>query len=169
MSARPTVDRRDGLVVLTLHEREVQVLHWVFTDLGRMLTDGSSVDAVTQRLYPRAYLDPTEESAEAQWQDQAHDEIVEARLTALTEVVRWLDTAAPIPEEADTREIVLGEEQTAQWIGVVNDARLAVGTALEVTPEWDFDLVDPDVPNYELHTLYAWMTQLLGELLASLG
>lgn len=169
MTARRTVDRRDGLVVLTLHEREVQVLQWVFTDLARMLTDGSSVDAVTKRLYPRAYLDPTEESAEAQWQDLAHDEIVEARLTALTEVVGGLDAAAPVADEAEIREIVLGEEQTGQWIGVLNDARLAVGTALEITPEWDFDEIDPDVPNYELHTLYAWMTQLLGELLTSLG
>ena len=34
---------------------------------------------------------------------------------------------------------------------------------------WDFDLIDPDVPNYELHTLYAWMTQLLGALLGAAG
>jgi hypothetical protein len=167
VSERPTVDRRDGVVVLTLHEREVQVLHWVFADLARMLTDGSRVDVVTQRLYPRAYLDPTEEAAEAEWQELAHDEIVEARLTAMTEVVRALDAAAPVPDVPEAREIVLGEEQTAHWIGVLNDARLAIGTALEVTAEWDFDLIDPDVPNYELHTLYAWMTQLLGALLAA--
>ena len=48
---------------------------------------------------------------------------------------------------------MLDDEQVAHWIGVLNDARLAVGTALEVTAEWDFDALDPDVPNYELHTL----------------
>ena len=132
-----------------------------------MLTDGSSVDAVTQRLFPRAYLDPTEEAAEAEWQELAHDDIVEARLTAMTDVVRSLDAAAPVRGIPDAREIVLGEEQTAHWIGVLNDARLAVGTALEVTAEWDFDLIDPDVPNYELHTLYAWMTRALGVLLGA--
>ena len=167
MSERPTVDRRDGSIVLTLHEREIQVLQWVFSDLGRMLTDGSSVDAVTQRLFPRAYLDPTEEAAEAQWQDLVHDELVESRLTAMTEVVRSLDAAAPVPGSPGVREIVLGEEQAAQWIGVLNDARLAVGTALEVTADWDFDALDPDDPSYELHALYAWMTQLLGALLAA--
>jgi hypothetical protein len=168
MSERPTIARRDGFVVLTLHKREVQVLHWVFTDLGRMVTDGSSVDAVTRRLYPRAYLDPTEEAAETEWQDLAHDEIVDARLTAMTEVMRGLDAAVAIPDEPGAREIVLDEAQTAHWVGVLNDARLAVGTALEITPEWDFDEIDPEVPNYELHTLYAWMTQLLGGLLAAL-
>ena len=47
-----------------------------------MLADGSSVDAVTQRLFPRAYLDPTEEEAESQWQELVHDDLVEARLDA---------------------------------------------------------------------------------------
>jgi hypothetical protein len=169
MSERPTIARRDAFVVLTLHEREVQVLHWVFTDLGRMVTDGSTVDKVTRRLFPRAYLDPTEEAAETEWQDLAHDEIVDARLSAMTEVMRGLDAAVPIPDEPGAREIVLDDEQIAHWIGVLNDARLAVGTALEITPEWDFDDIDPDVPNYELHTLYAWMTQLLGGLLAAIA
>ena len=61
----------------------------------------------------------------------------------------------------------MGEEQAAQWIGVLNDARLAVGTALDITPEWEFDALDPDDPSYELHALYAWMTELLGALLAA--
>jgi hypothetical protein len=134
-----------------------------------MLTDGSTVDEVSRRLFPRAYLDPTEEEAEAEWQQLAHDDIVETRLTAMTEVMRGLDGAVAVPRVPGAREIVLDAEQTAHWIGVINDARLAVGTALEITPEWDFDLVDPEVPNYELHTLYAWMTQLLGGLLASLS
>jgi hypothetical protein len=164
-----TVDRRDGFVVLTLHEREVQVLQWVFSDLGRMLTDGSSINAVTQRLYPRAYLDPTEEEAENQWQDLVHDDLVESRLTAMTEVVRGLDAAAPVPEYDGAREVLLDVEQAEQWIRVLNDARLAVGTALEVTPEWDLDRIDPADPKFELHALYAWMTQLLGALLAVQG
>jgi Domain of unknown function (DUF2017) len=169
VNERRTVDRRHGLVVLTLHEREVQVLQWVFSDLGRMLTDGSSMDAVTQRLYPRAYLDPTEEAAENQWQELVHDDLVESRLTAMTEVVRGLDAAAPIPDYDGAREVLLDHEQAAQWIRVLNDARLAVGTALEVTPDWDLDHVDPADPNFELHALYAWMTQLLGALLAVQG
>ena len=167
MSDRRTVARRDGSVVLTLHEREIQVLQWVFSDLGRMLSDGSSVDVVAQRLFPRAYLDPTEEAAEHQWQELVHDDLVEIRLAAMTEVVRSLDTAAPVRGMAGAREMVLGEELAAHWIGVLNDARLAVGTALDVTAEWDFDALDPDDPSYEMHALYAWMTELLGAVLAA--
>jgi hypothetical protein len=164
---RPTVDRRHGVVVLTLHEREMQVLQWVFSDLGRMLSDGSTVDVVTQRLFPRAYLDPTEEAAEAQWQELVHDDIVESRLTAMTEVVRSLDSAVPVRATRGVRELTLDDALIAHWIGVLNDARLAVGTAVNVTAEWDFDAIDPDAPSYELHALYAWMTELLGALLAA--
>ncbi len=162
---RATVARREGSVVLTLLDREIQVLQWVFNDLGRMLSNGSSVDAVTQRLYPRAYLDPTEEESEAQWQELVHDDLVESRLTAMTDVVRSLDRAVPVDEIPGALEIVLGEDETANWVRVLNDARLAVGTALGVTAEWDFDLLDPEGPNYEMHALYAWMTELLGALL----
>jgi hypothetical protein len=166
---RPTVDRRDGSIVLTLHEREVQVLQWVFSDLGRMLSDDSSVDVVTQRLFPRAYLDPTEEAAENQWQAVVHGDLVETRLGAMTDVVRSLDAAQPVRGMKGVRELVLGEDLTAHWIGVLNDARLAVGTALNVTPEWDFDALETEDPSYELHALYAWMTELLGALLGAVG
>lgn len=153
--------------MLTLHVREVEVLQTVFADLGRMLGDRSSVDVVTQRLFPRAYLDPTEEDAERHWQELVHDDLVESRLTAMTDVVRSLDSALPARGMRDGRELVLGEALVAHWIGVLNDARLAVGTALNVTAEWDFDALNPDDPSYELHALYAWMTELLGALLAA--
>jgi uncharacterized protein DUF2017 len=164
VSRRPTVDRRGGSIVLTLHPNEVQVLQWVFGDLGRMLSDGSNDDAVTQRLFPRAYLDPTEEESEAQWQEMVHDDLVDMRMTAMTDVVRSLDNATPISGRVEARELVLDDDQAAHWMTVLNDARLAVGTALEVTPEWDFNEIDPADPSYELHALYAWMTELLSAL-----
>jgi len=167
VAERPTVDRRGSSVVLTLHVREVEVLQTVFADLGRMFSDHSSVDVVTQRLFPRAYLDPTEEDAERHWQELVHDDLVESRLTSMTDVVRSLDSALPVRGMRDGRELVLGDALVAHWIGVLNDARLAVGTALNVTAEWDFDALDPDDPSYELHALYAWMTELLGALLAA--
>ena len=167
MSERPTVTRRSGSVVLTLLDREIQVLQWVLSDLGRMLTDGSRIDSVTERLFPRAYLDPTEEQSEAEWQEVVHDDLVESRLAAMTDVIRSLDGAVVLPDVPGAREVVLADEPVENWIRVLNDARLAVGTALGVTPEWDFDALAPSEPAYEMHALYAWMTELLGALLAA--
>jgi hypothetical protein len=169
VSRRATVRLRDGAVVLTLLPAEVQVLQWVFSDLGRMLAGESGVDAVTKRLFPRAYLDPTAEEAEAQWQDMVHDELVELRLEALAEVMRSLDRGVELPGRDGAREIVLEAEPTQHWLTVLNDARLAVGTALDVTPEWDFEALDPEDANYQLHAVYAWMTELLSALLGAVA
>ena len=65
--------------------------------------------------------------------------------------------------------MVLGDELTAHWIGVLNDARLAVGTALNVTADWAFEALDPDDPGYELHALYAWMTRAPGRAALGVG
>jgi hypothetical protein len=167
VSRRAIVTRRRGAVVLTLLPAEVQVLQWVFGDLGRTVSGESGLDAVTKRLFPRAYLDPTAEDAEAQWQELVHDELVEARLAALADVVQSLDRAVELPGRDAAREVVLDGEQTEHWMTVLNDARLAVGTALDVTPEWDFGALDRSDPNYELHAVYAWMTELLSALLGA--
>ena len=164
MSRHATVARRGDAVVLTLLPAEVQVLQWVFSDLGRMLSGESGVDAVTKRLFPHAYLDPTAEQAEAQWQEMVHDELVEARLAATTDVMQSLDNAVSVPGRDDARELVLDTERAARWLTVLNDARLAVGTALDVTPEWDFAALEPTDPDYELQAVYAWMTELLSAL-----
>ena len=50
------VTRRDSALILRLHEREVQVLQWVFADLGRVLAEGPDADAVTKRNYSRVRL-----------------------------------------------------------------------------------------------------------------
>ena len=91
--------------------------------LERRRRDAAAVPARVPRSRPRR-------QAESQWQALVHDDLVESRLTAMTEVVRSLDAAAPVRGLRGAREIVLGDEQAAQWIGVLNDARLAVGTAL---------------------------------------
>ncbi len=77
------VARRGSTFLLRLHDREVQVLQWVFADLERLLEEGAGSDPVTQRLFPRAYLDPTEERAESEWQSLAHGDLVASRRSAL--------------------------------------------------------------------------------------
>src|SRR5262249_19076875 len=97
-------------------------------------------------------------------QEMVHDELVETRIAALNDVVRSLDDAVVLPGRDEARELVLDAERTARWLTVLNDARLAVGTALDVTQDWDFAAHNPRDPDYELPAVYAWMTELLAEL-----
>lgn len=163
------VVRRGASFVLRLHEREVQVLQWVFTDLSRLLGDEAGVDRVSQRLFPRAYLDPTEESAESQWQALTHGELVDGRRAGLAAVVTDLGATMSSAGRDGLLEVVLDPERFELWLGVLNDARLALGTALEVTAETDFDAIEPDDPRFEPAMVYDWMTHLLGALLATVS
>ncbi len=163
------VARRGSTLLLRLHGREVQVLQWVFADLERMLVEGAGSDAVTERLFPRAYLDPTEEHAESEWQSMVHDDLVEQRRSALARVTGAL-AATPEPANADGMcEVVLDEEQAEVWLNVLNDARLAFGTALDVTADTDLGAIEPDDPRAEGYAVYDWLTHLLAAVLGALS
>ena len=159
------VVRRGSTLLLRLHEREVQVLRWVFADLERLLEEGVGSDPVTQRLFPRAYLDPTEENAESEWQSVVHGELVEGRRSTLGVVVLGLDGAQATAGRSGMREVALDEARAEQWLGVLNDARLAFGTALGVTADTDLEALEPDDPRAEGYALYDWLTHLVAALL----
>ncbi len=55
---------------------------------------------------------------------------------------------------------VLSEAEALAWIGALNDMRLVLGTALDITE--DQPLVDPSDPNYEGHVIYDLLTFLQG-------
>jgi hypothetical protein len=162
------VARRGSKLLLRLHERETQVLQWVFTDLERLLEGESASDAVTQRLFPRAYLDPTEESAESEWQSLVHGDLVETRRSALGEVTRALG-AATETSTGGMREVMLDEEHAELWMTVLNDARLAFGTALDVTADTDLEEIESDDPRAEGYAVYDWLTHLLAALLGAMS
>jgi hypothetical protein len=162
------VATRGSTLLLRLHEREVQVLEWVFADLERLLGQGGN-DPVTQRLFPRAYLDPTEEGAEAEWQSLVHGDLVDGRRAALAVVGHGLDSASLMAGGSRMREVTLGAADAEQWLGVLNDARLAFGTALGVTADTDLEGLSPDDPRAEGYAVYDWLTHLVVALLGALS
>ena len=53
-------------------------------------------------------------------------------------------------------------------LGVLNDARLALGTQLGVTEDTDLADARPDDPATYRFAVYAWLTQLEGDLIDTL-
>ena len=121
---------------------------------------------VTDRLFPRAYLDPTEEEAEQEWQSLVHDDLAQARTDALAATVAELRDA-PRVSRGDV-EVALDEEAAMRWCLVLNDARLMLGTALEVRDdeELEFDEHDPRAAGADLYHL---LTNLQGQLIEVLA
>jgi len=159
-------ERSGGNVVVRLEPLEAETLVAVAADLRTVLEAGAADDPVAQRLFPRAYLDPTEEAAEDQWQSLVQPDLLRTRLDALAAVTGALRSATP--NRKGLLEIVLDEAAEAQWLGVLNDARLALGTALDLTEETEFDDFTADDPRRGPFLLYSALTALEGELIEAL-
>ena len=166
--ARRFRGKGDGLVV-TLEPAELELLRQLPAQLGALLTGASDEsgahDPVVQRLFPRAYLDPTEEAAEVEWQSLVHSDLVKERLAALELVTATLEHAT---ERRSRFEIALTADETQAWLGVLNDARLAFGIRLDVTEATDLEAVAPDDPEASAYAVYGWLTYLQGELVDAL-
>jgi len=139
--------------------------------LSELLDDAGDPagDTVLNRLFPRAYLDPTEEKAEEDWQRFAHDDLVATKHTALATVIRTLDVGRDATQAGSHLQMSLTEEEATAWLSVLNDARLALGTRLEVTEEMDLTGVDPDDPDSAPYAVYWWLGLLEEELVDALS
>lgn len=160
---------RQQVVEATLDDTEAGVLVQLCRDLAGVVSGEpgreAAGDPVVERLYPRAYLDPTEEQAESEWQRLVHDDLVTARRRAL-EVVE-LSLAKGEAERGRVR-IELSVEEAEAWLSVLNDARLTLGIRLEVTEELDPMSVDPDDPLAAAYSVYWWLGLMEEDLVAAL-
>ncbi len=152
--------RRDGAVTLRLLPDEAQLLVQVFGELRAML-DGAPDDPVMQRLFPTAYLDPTEEAREHEYQVLAHASLLRTRLDSLAELLAALE---PIARGTKRVELVLDDDQVGRWMGVLNDVRLALGVAIDIDEDVDPDDYELDDPRRIGVEVYALLTWFFGEL-----
>ncbi|MFF0084571.1 DUF2017 domain-containing protein [Streptomyces canus] len=150
--------------------------------LAELFADGPSEppsDPVLKRLFPDAYSDPegTPQAKEAEEQ-RAHssefrrytenDLRTGKRENALA-VVRSLDALNSAGEGGAVLKLSTGESQ--QWLGALNDLRLAIGSRLDITDEEDTDLLyrlpDED-PRKPMVMAYLWLGGLQETLVATL-
>ena len=54
----------DGQLVVTLLAGEAAILKMILTEIRKLIAEPEADNAATQRLFPRAYLDPTAEESE---------------------------------------------------------------------------------------------------------
>ena len=165
MSRRFT--RRGEALLLSLSPPERELLaSWIPEQLRAVYSEDAGDASARQRLFPVAYLDPTEEDAESEWQALVHPELLRSRLEALAQVVGALDGAEPGRRGALVVE--LGPDEVPALLGVLNDARLALGTVLGVTDDTEISELDPGDPSAHAAAVYVWLTHLEGELVDTL-
>jgi hypothetical protein len=152
----------DDTLVLVLDPDEAQLLAMLPNELQEVF-DSPLSDPAAERLFPRAYLDPTEEEAEAEWRAMVHPDLLRQRLDSLSTVRASLERATPAGEWIET---ALTPDEVQAWLGVLNDARLMLGTRLAITEAEP--LIEPTDPKAGSYALYYWLTSLQTDLVDQL-
>lgn len=117
-------------------------------------------DPVSARLFPDAYRDDDEAAGDFR-------RFTEGELRAVKSANAEA-LLASLPEGGGTA--VLDEETTAAWLGALNDARLALGTALDVDENTSYELatLEVDDPRAQRLLVYLWLGELQDSLLVVL-
>ncbi|MEU6376950.1 DUF2017 domain-containing protein [Streptomyces sp. NPDC046909] len=150
--------------------------------LAELFAEGPSeppADPVLRRLFPDAYSDPegTPEAKEAEEQRAyssefrryTENDLRAGKRDSALAVIRTLDALSPVDDGGAV--LKLSVEESKQWLGALNDLRLAIGSRLEITDEEDTDLLyrlpDED-PRKPMVMAYLWLGGLQETLVTTL-
>lgn len=155
----------EGRVEAIFEQGEMALLRSL-PEQGRELLQLDGGD-VSGRLFPRAYLDPTEEPAEREWQRLMHADLLRGKLEALGALEASLDRGEVV--RGGRVRVELESEETHAWLSALNDLRLAMGVMLEVGEDLDIAAVDPADPRAPGLHLYGWLTWVQGDLVETVS
>ncbi|MCP3912922.1 MAG: DUF2017 family protein [Actinomycetia bacterium] len=142
--------RADGRFDVLMADGAKAVLRSLTPTLRSLVT--SEEDAV-RRLFPTAY--PDDPQRDAGYQVFARQELIEKRLANLEALEETLD------------DETIDEETLAFWMGTLNDLRLVLGTALDVTEDED-PVIDPSEPDDVPKAIYHVLGVMLEEVVVAL-
>lgn len=154
---RPPVERvGDDRLRLRLGGAERRILGSVLAELRDALGDGAAAapGGPLARLFPPAFPDDAE--AEASYRELVGRDLLEGRRERLAVVEATLDAAT------------LDVAQATAWLGVLNDLRLAIGTALGVEEDEGPALTEPDDPGAVQAAIFAWLGWLVAAFVEAL-
>jgi hypothetical protein len=149
------VTKRGGLR-MRLHGGEAALLAKLLEELMVVVRAEIADDPVRARLYPAAYAD---EAAAAEFRSLTESGLQQERVQRIQDCAEDLATHAP--------DIPIADDAGDRWLRVLNDMRLALGTQLGVTEDWDHD-VDPDDPEQLSQATYLWLTGVQDSLVRAL-
>ncbi|MFL4904411.1 DUF2017 domain-containing protein [Streptomyces sp. MMS24-I2-30] len=151
--------------------------------LAELFTEGPSeppADPVLRRLFPDAYGDPgrtadsparaaEQEASSAEFRRYTENDLRAGKRENALAVIRALDALAATGEGGAV--LKLSPEESRQWLGALNDLRLAIGSRLEITDEDDTELLyrlSDDDPRKPMVMAYLWLGGLQETLVSTL-
>jgi Domain of unknown function (DUF2017) len=141
-----------GELLLRLPEHERALLREVAARTRARLADES--DPALRRLFPSAYEDP---EREREYRQLTRGQLASGRERALDVLQSTVDRPSLSRDEADA------------WLRALNDARLVLGTELDVREDLDWDAIGPDDPRALDHAVYGYLTWIQEQLVDAAG
>jgi hypothetical protein len=152
--------------------------------LAELFAEGPSeppADPVLKRLFPDAYSDPEatpgpkaaeeQRAYSSEFRRYTENDLRAGKRDNALAVVRSLDALSAASAGEGGAVLKLSPEESQQWLGALNDLRLAIGSRLEITDEDDTDLLyrlpDED-PRKPMVMAYLWLGGLQETLVATL-
>jgi hypothetical protein len=160
--------RRNGRqCVATFAVDEVRVLRKVADEVVTLLTDGfDHGDPVVDRLFPDIYPDRPEDSAE--FRRYTEGDLKTGKIDQAGAILAALPSDGP-------GEVRLDAETAEAWLRAINDARLAMGTRLDIRADTELGdelddavLHDPASSRVFQLSVYAYLGYLQESLLNAL-
>lgn len=151
--------------------------------LAELFAEGPSEppsDPVLKRLFPDAYTDPEEQpptareaeerkAYSAEFRRYTENDLRAGKRDNALAVIRSLDELTSAGDGGAV--LKLSPQESQQWLGALNDLRLAIGSRLDITDEDDTDLLyrlpDED-PRKPMVMAYLWLGGLQETLVATL-
>jgi hypothetical protein len=156
--------RHGSRCVATFAPDEVRVLRKVASEIVALMRDGfDPTDPVVERLFPDVYPELPGDSAE--FRRYTESDLKSAKIDQAGAIL------AALPEDG-RGEVRLDGEEAECWLRAINDARLAMGTRLEITGDTDIAdelddavLHDPASSRVFQLSVYAYLGYLQESLL----
>ena len=154
MSYQSRIDRtRSGEIRIRLPEHERALLRDVAARTRARLSAGDE-DPALRRLFPPAYADP---EREREYLELTRGQLVTGRERALEVLEATVDNASLSTAEADA------------WLRALNDARLVLGTELDVQENLDWDTIGRDDPRALEYAVYGYLSWIQEQLVEAAG
>ncbi|MCI0686299.1 MAG: DUF2017 domain-containing protein [Sporichthyaceae bacterium] len=120
----------------------------------------SPTDPILARLLPDGYADDQEAAAE--FRRYTEYDLRMAKLSAAAIVLDSLEGG---------ESLKLDEAQALEWMRVLNDLRLAIGTRLDIDEDYEMaaEALAEDDPLRGLYAVYEWLTWMQDSLVSALA
>jgi hypothetical protein len=138
----------EGAIELRFPDHERALLREIAAAV-RLRLRADEDDPDLRRLFPPGYDEP---EREREYRELTRGQLLTGRDRALAVLEATADQASLSAEQAD------------DWLRALNDARLVIGTALDVREDLDWDAVGPESPRAHEYAIYGYLSWIQEQL-----